>query len=316
MKHLKLIIPGFILSVFLFTACNMDENVLPENKGRINVHLTDSPFPINLINSTLVTIDKVEIRKRLETDLNGSSDTFIVLSEEEMQINLLELTNGITEEIASADLEPGTYDLIRLHVVDATVLLNDGTTFDLKVPSGYTSGLKIKINPAIYLGEGQTSDVLLDFDVSKSFVVKGKIGGHINGFNFKPVVRAVYMGAAGRIEGNVSDTTGIVLENAMVKVLNPDDEMENAGNDELEESGDDNNLENNENDNNHIVSSFTDVAGNYKLIGLPEGTYSVVCELEGYENDTIKDVTVTAGNATTVNFQLEKKAETVASVFN
>lgn len=310
MKHLKLVIPGFILSVFLFAGCNMDENVLPENKGRINVHLTDSPFPIKLINSALVTIDKVEIRKRLETDLNGTSDTFIVLSEEEMQINLLELTNGITEEIATADLEPGTYDQIRLHVVDATILLNDGTTFDLKVPSGYTSGLKIKIKPAIYLGEGQTSDVLLDFDVSKSFVVKGKIGGHINGFNFKPVVRAVYMGAAGRIEGNVSDITGTVLENAMVKALKPDDEMENESNDGLEESDDE------ENDDSHIVSSFSDVAGNYKLIGLPEGIYSVVCELEGYENDTIKDVTVTAGNATTVNFQLEKKTETVASVFN
>lgn len=286
MKQLGLILAGFILSTLAFVSCNNDENIPQGTKGRINVHLTDSPYPIGLIESAFVTIDKVEIRKHSESNPGEDADSFIVISEVEMQIDLLELTNGITEQIATIDLEAGSYNEMRLHVVDATVVLADGTEYDLKVPSGSSSGLKIKFDPAIQVLEGQTSDVLLDFDVSRSFVVKGNVSTQINGFNFKPVVRGAFLGLAGRVEGNVSDTIGNPLENTMVKLWVPGEG----------EAGDDN-LQ---------VSSFTDIDGKYKLIGVPSGTYSVSCELEGYIGDTINNITVTSGKSTSLNFILEK----------
>jgi len=284
MRKLKIFIVGILASSMAFVSCNNEENIsIEEGKGRINVLLTDAPYPIELISNTYVTIDKVEIRKKTEAEMDEEKDSFIVLSEENMVIDLLELTNGITEEIAAAELEAGYYDMIRLHVVDATVVLTDGSEFDLKVPSGSSSGLKIKIQPEIHLEEGQTSDVLLDFDVSRSFVVKGPLD-NINGFNFKPVVRGVYMGAAGRIEGNVTDTLATPLEDAMIKAWMPGET---------------------EGDSLDYVSSFTDELGDYKMIGLKEGTYTVVCEMEGYENDTLKNVTVTAGEAVSADFELK-----------
>ena len=144
MRKLKTLIAGLLVGSLIFVSCNNEDNISMDGKGRINIHLTDSPFPINLISNTYVTIEKVEIRKKAEAEMSESSDTFIVLSEENMVIDLLELTNGITEEIASAELEAGYYDMIRLHVVDATVVLKDGSEFDLKVPSGSTSGLNVK----------------------------------------------------------------------------------------------------------------------------------------------------------------------------
>ena len=181
--------------------------------------------------------------------------------------------------------------MVRLHVVDATVELKDGSTFDLKVPSGSSSGIKVLINPSIYLTEGQTYDVLLDFDVSKSFVLKGNLN-HIVGFNFKPVIRGVFMGAAGRIEGNVKDTAGVNLENVMVKTwLSTDSQEMDSTN------------------NTQIISSFTDLNGDYKLIGLPGGMYTVICSLDGYKNDTVNDVSVTVGNSTTVDFSLEEMTD-------
>ncbi|MBN2635417.1 MAG: DUF4382 domain-containing protein, partial [Prolixibacteraceae bacterium] len=282
MRKLKILIVGLLVSSLAFVSCTNEENIsIEEGKGRINVLLTDAPYPIELISNTYVTIDKVEIRKKTEAEMDEEKDSFIVLNEENMVIDLLELTNGITEEIAAAELEAGYYDMIRLHVVDATVVLNDGSEFDLKVPSGSSSGLKIKIQPEIHLEEGQTSDVLLDFDVSRSFVVKGPID-NINGFNFKPVVRGVYMGAAGRIEGNVTDTLATPLEDAMIKAWMPGET---------------------EGDSLDYVSSFTDELGDYKIIGLKEGTYTVVCEMEGYENDTLKDVIVTAGESVSADFE-------------
>lgn len=292
MKQLGLIFTGVFLSIFLLVSCNDDENSPQGTRGRINVHLTDSPYPIDLIKSAFVTIDKVEIRQHLESSQGENEDSFIVISEAEMEIDLLKLTNGITEQIASVDLEAGTYNQIRLHVVDATIVLNDGTEFDLKVPSGESSGLKIKFDPEIQITEGQTSDVLLDFDVSRSFVVKGNIGSKIIGFNFKPVVRGAFLGLAGRVEGNVADTLGIPLENAMVKLWIPADESTNIV------ETDDETFE---------VSSFTSADGKFKLIGIPSGTYSLSCEIEGYIGDTINNITVASGQSTSINFKLKEE---------
>ncbi len=294
MKHLKLFITAIILSVFAFYGCNQEEISL-ENKGRLNVYITDAPFPIDLVGSTVVTIDAVEIRKKVEFEGEEDDSSFIMLAEGLMEINLLELTNGVTELLATANLDVGTYDEIRLHVVDATVTLKDGSEYNLKIPSGTSSGLKVKVQPAITIDEGQTSDVLLDFDLNKSFVVKGNLGGKIGGFIFKPVVRGVYMGAAGRIEGNVSDTIGNPIENAWVKLWDP--ELDDDG--ELTEFDDDS----------LVISTFTDSQGNFKLIGLLPGTYVLTTEVAGYKNGLIEDISVTAGNVTTATFQLEVENE-------
>lgn len=280
-----------VSTILILTGCNNDENDIPAGKSRLNILLTDSPFPIDLVSKTMVTIDKVEIRQKMESSMNAEDDSFVVLSNQEMQVDLLELTNGVTEEIASSDLEAGNYDMIRLHIVDATVELKDGSTFDLKIPSGSSSGLKIKIDPEINLSEGQTYDVLLDFDVSRSFVAKGNISGVINGFNFKPVIRGVFLGAAGRIEGNVNNSASVDIENAMVKAWLTEEGVE------INDSSI------------HIISSFTDLHGDYKLIGLPAGTYNVICSSEGYQNDTLNDVSVTAGNATKIDFHLVPDSE-------
>lgn len=282
MKRIGLVLSTIVLGIILMVACNDEDSMsIPEGKGKVNIYLTDAPFPIDLISKTYVTIDKVEIRKQ-ETDSAGSE--FIVLTEEPMEIDLLTLSNGVTELLASVDLEAGTYDKIRMHVTDSKVVMKDDTEFALKIPSGSSSGLKIKIEPALEIGSGQTADVLLDFDVSKSFVAKGNMqNGHFNGFNFKPVVRCVMLGRAGRIEGTIIDTANVAVENASVKVWMPHEGMET---DSL------------------ITSSFSDEAGKYKIIGLLTGTYYLTTEAEGFEADTVWNVGVTEGNSTVVDIQL------------
>lgn len=294
MKHLKLFAGLLILSVITLASCNKEDNLIPGGKGRLNVYLTDAPFPIGLVENAYVTIDRIEVRQRIETDGGDDEGSFIVIAQEVMEFDILQLTNGITAHLGTIDLEPGYYDRIRLRVVDAKVVLTDGTVHDLKVPSGSTSGLKIKIKPEIHIGEGQTSDVLLDFDISKSFVARGNIkNGKIQGFIFKPVVRGIYMGAAGRIQGRVTDGDGQPLENAWVKLLVPVSETDS----ETEEGGEDNVL----------VSAYTDASGNYKLIGLPEGVFSMECELEGFESLITEGIEVTPGILTTVNFTLNEE---------
>jgi len=283
MKRIGFVLITIVLGTLLMFSCSKnDTGTMPgEGNGTVNIYLTDAPFPINLVSKTIVTIDKVEIRKQ-ETD--SAEASFIVLTEDPIEIDLLTLSNGITEQLASVELEAGTYDMIRMHVSDSKIVLNDETQFDLKIPSGSSSGLKIKIDPAIEISDGQTADVLLDFDVSKSFVVKGNWkGGKIKGFNFKPVVRCVLLGRAGRIEGTVRDTASVTLENAAVKVWLPSDEMEA---DSL------------------ISTSFTNPEGKYQFIGILAGEYYMTTELDSFTTDTVFNVNVIEGESTIVDFEL------------
>lgn len=282
MKKLGIILTFIVLGIIIFNACTKENEITTsQTKSKLTVYLTDAPFPIDLVSKTIVNIDKIEIRKQAADSSNAE---FIVLSEDPIQVDLLSLSNGLTEQLASVELDSGRYDMIRMHVTDSKVILKDNTEFDLKVPSGSSSGLKVKIDPSIEVSSGQIIDVLLDFDVSKSFVAKGNWkGGKLNGFNFKPVVRGILLGMAGQIEGTVTDTTGTALEKAAVKVWLPTNETEN---DSL------------------ITSSFTDSDGKYKIIGILSGTYYLTTELDSFQTDTVWNVNVTQGQSTTVDVQL------------
>ena len=267
-----------------------------EGTGTLSVQLTDAPFPYELVAEANVTVYKVEARQ-VENDDDSSDDTddssdddsnddnypYITLMEEEMDVNLLELTNGLTQQLAEIDVPAGSYDLIRIYVKGVNVILTDGTVFDLKVPSGDASGVKVFIDPALTVTSGLSSDLLLDFDVSRSFVPKGNIStpAGVNGFNFKPVIKASNLSTAGTLSGNVGtveEEVAIALEGAQISVFAADTLN---------------------------TTSFSDVDGNYAILGLEAGMYEVVAELDGYLVSDTLDIQIDAANITTQDFVLE-----------
>lgn len=285
---IKLLSTFIILVSLFFSGCSEDLST-EDGMGRLTVHLTDAPFPYDLISEANVTIFKVEARYKgdsMEGDENMEDDvnSFIVLMEEEKNFNLLNLTNGTTETLADIDVPAGSYDLIRIYVKGVNVVLTDGSTFDLKVPSGEQTGIKVFIKPSIEVSGELSSDLLLDFDVGRSFIPKGNsknIDG-INGFNFKPVIKACNMSFAGTISGLVStmmDDEIIGLENATVSVL---------------EKG---TLD-------PIMTASTNEDGNYTIMSLDAGSYDVMVELEGYETQTKEEITIVAGNKIIQDFDL------------
>tara|TARA_E500000318_G_scaffold110416_1_gene125791 strand:+ start:889 stop:1836 length:948 start_codon:yes stop_codon:yes gene_type:complete len=271
-----------------------------EGTGTLSVQLTDAPFPYELVAEANVTIYKVEARQvdnddDSDDDMNddSSDDTddssdddnypFITLMEDEIDVNLLELTNGLTQQLAEIDVPAGSYDLIRVYVKGVNVVLTDGTVYDLKVPSGDASGIKVFVDPAISVTSGLSSDLLLDFDVSKSFVAKGNLNtpAGLNGFNFKPVIKASNLSTAGTLSGNIStveEEVAVALEGAQISVFAADTLN---------------------------TTSFSDVDGNYAILGLDAGMYEVVAELDGYLVSDTLDVQIDAANTTTQDFILE-----------
>ena len=125
--------------------------------------------------------------------------------------------------------------------------------------------------------------MLLDFDVSKSFVAKGNLNtpAGLNGFNFKPVIKASNSSTAGTLSGNVStveEEVAVALEGAQISVFAADTLN---------------------------TTSFSDVDGNYAILGLEAGMYEVVAELDGYLVSDTLDVQIDAANISTQDFILE-----------
>lgn len=230
--------------------CDSDNNGAT---GTVRVHLTDAPYAFDLIASAEVTIDRVEAR--VQSDAEGG---FHVLSVTPRTVNLLELRNGVTDVLVEAEVPVGTIDQLRLRIAAAHVVLTDGREFELDVPSGDTSGLKVFPEPGIVVAGDITSELLLDFDVSQSFrpiPAAPQQADDIDHFQFHPTLRVANLSATGTLSGTVMSNAGTALEtsddyavaNATVEVMVGDD----------------------------TVTSVTDEGGEFRILGIPPGVYTV-----------------------------------------
>jgi uncharacterized surface anchored protein len=292
------------LGIFLmvFTGCS-DSEATEVGVGRLTIQLTDAPFPLDLISEANVTIYKIEARQKGDTENDLSMEdegtmedesedmhdgnAIVVLMEEDITINLLYLTNGVTESLVDREILAGTYDQLRVYAKGINVVMNDeeGTTYDLKVPSGEQSGIKIKIKPALTIAGGLSADLLLDFDVSRSFVPRGNIRdmSKFNGFIFKPVIKVSNLSTAGTLAGVVTDKEdGAALVGATITV---------SQNDEI------------------ITTSLTDDTGAYMIMGLDPGDYEVTAALDLYDTSTVGPIEIVVGNKTVLNFELSLTPE-------
>jgi hypothetical protein len=266
----------FLISaaVIMFSGCNKTA----DGPGKLVVKVTDDPFNISFVESATLTINKIEIRKSGQ----GENGQFIVLSSDTLTFDLMNLRNGVTQEVSNLEIPQGNYDLIRLYIDRASLKIKDQPVeYKIKVPSGSQTGIKLFISPSITIAGGLTSELLLDFDLSKSFVMRGNMdhAAGVNGFIFKPCIRVTNNSTAGRIEGQVADTAKIILENAKVWVKK--DTV--------------------------ISTAFTDATGHYTFIGVPSGTYSVYATKEYYDTVSYSDIRVISANRTVQDFILTKK---------
>lgn len=281
-RSYSLVALTLLLLVTLFSGCNdsglfggSDDNSSALKNGTIVVKITDAPFPIDIIKEANVVITKIQLFKSNEND----SVPFITLTDKPDTINLVNLRNGLTEELVKLEIPKGSYSRIRLYTGDASMVLTDGSKFSLKIPSGPQTGIKISIDSPIVVEGGLTAELLLDFDLEKSFNVQGNpdTPAGIKGFHFKPVLRAVNNTIAGRLVGVVKNDSAKVMENASVWLKK--DTV--------------------------LSSAFTKADGSYALIGIPVGTYSAFATKTGYDTVSVANVKINGASQTTLNFTLK-----------
>lgn len=258
-----------LMLILSLVSCNESKTDGVAGTGTIRILATDAPFGFESVESAEITINHIQVRQ--------ASGNKITVSDDEMTLDLLQLRNGLVETLADIEIPGGVYDEILLIIQSAKVKMKDGREFPLKVPSGSTSGLKVFVSPDIMVSTGLSSDVLLDFDLSRSFVPQSS-GENITGFTFKPVIRAVNLSTAGTISGEVTNVTDeSAVANATVTI---------SQNGEV------------------IASALTDSEGFFKILGVPAGTYNVKVEKTGFGSMAIEAVSVSEGNEVTADMIL------------
>ncbi|HJW72420.1 MAG TPA: DUF4382 domain-containing protein [Geothrix sp.] len=234
-----------VLGTALFLACSGSSNSSTGTSGSMNVHLVDGP--ISGYQEINVHIQSVEI---------SSGSGWITLGTPDKTYNLLSLTGGMSETLASgATLPAGHYGQMRLILgAGNTVKLADGSVMDLTVPSGLQTGIKLVVS--FDVAAGTTSDVWIDFDAAHSIqVVQAGASGR---YLLRPTVRAFDRTVTGSIHGTMTDSaTAAVLPGAVVYA----ETLDGSGNAAI------------------VRSTVTDANGAYTLDLLPVGSsYFVVSQ--------------------------------------
>ncbi len=108
MKKITFLIAAAVL---IISGCNKTGAPGNSGHGKLVVKVTDDPFNINFVESATITINKIEIGNA------GTNDTsaFTVLSKDTTTFDLMQLRNGITQELINLDIPQGNYDMVRLY---------------------------------------------------------------------------------------------------------------------------------------------------------------------------------------------------------
>jgi hypothetical protein len=251
-KTLRYIITSIFGLLLFIAGCS----TTPDSEmGKLEVRLVDAP--IDNATEVNVIVNSVQVN-------NAETDTgWVTINEPNQTYNLLDLTNGAYAVLGEAELEPGTYEQIRL-ILDSegnNIVFEDGTTESLFVPSGAQTGVKLNVNAEIEAGFTYT--LILDFNASKSVVKAGRSGKYL----LKPVIRASNQATTGIIAGTVLPAEARSEVHAI------------AGEDTL-------------------TTTFADeVDGTFQLLGLDEGNYTVAFDPreDGYFDKDTTGVEVVIG---------------------
>jgi len=235
----------FACAVLLGLAgCSKDSSSETANSSKLEVRLIDGPGDFRRV---VLDVRQVEVHLKEEKDLDG----WQMLSFTPQAVNVLDYVNGRSALLVSEDFAPGDLKEIRLILgPNSYVVGRDGQQYDLKTPSGQTSGVKLKLEKATLVAR-QTYQLVLDFDVAKSVVERGnwKPGNDKKErYLLKPVIRVVAQDVRGGLRGTVNPAAALphVLAIRTTGLFAPD-----------------------------TVSTWADASGAYLINGLAAGTYRV-----------------------------------------
>ncbi len=261
----------------LFASISLMSCKKDDDKGSVAVKMTDGPFPYEFVVEANLTVAKVELR-------NKDTGDYVVVHDHNATVNIAQYRNGATVEIANQEIPNGTYDKVKVTISGAEVKLNNNQSYQAEFAGNQT--IEVPIYPELTVDNAGEDQLLLDVDLSDSFSFSGNFMGWITSVaqitgisNFTADIRASNLSQTGSISGTVISANGPVA-NAEVSVT-----YDYTGDGTPDQ-----------------VVAVTDANGSFKIIGLPQGNYTVKVQTEN--NLTTENCSVSVSHQTNVNVVL------------
>ena len=280
-----------LLFGFSLAACGGGGSSDGGGTGTLSTSLTDSST--DEYQAVYVTIARVDVHH----DGDGSWET---VAEPNKTYNLLELVNGVREDLGIATLPSGHYTQMRLiigetpeengmnmlsmHHPHANYLIDSADMpHEMKVPSGTNTGLKI-VN-GFDINANETTELILDFDAMRSIVETG------NGkYLLKPTVKVLNTVNHAIVNGLVTPVLlPIATEDSFESAFVTAQIIDPANNDAKDQVS-------------IAAGTLTNENGEYALF-LSPGPYNLVASQNGYPANCTA-VTLPLDSVTTVDFDL------------
>jgi hypothetical protein len=256
--------------------------------GTMSVSATDAPLDVAQVTEATIRVDKI----RVHPDADAEDGFITNYDGAPIEMNLLELHNGLKQELVTAEVPAAEYRQVRLHVESAHLRLVNGNVYDtddgsLHLTSQDTSGFKIFIDPPVVVSSGFSTEMLLDVDLSKTFEpVPNDDPLNASTYSLHPVIHVANLSTSGEIQGVVTTDDGqgglMPVEAATVSIM-PPGETDPA---------------------NSIASTASGADGAYAVLGIPGGTYDVLATKDALEGH-VNGVTVFVGSVTVADVTLQ-----------
>ena len=203
------------------------ENMNSTESATMQISLVDDPATYEAV---LIDVRGVEYKLESEDEEEEGDDDndgriadddedgeWVTVEVEPTVYDILTLQNGTKAILADIDIEAGELKEVRLILGENNQVVVDGDTLDMTVPSGSTSGLKVKIDGDIEAGADY--EMIIDFEASKSIVHTGS-----DKYILKPVVR-VYLNGVDEPEfGAISGVVAPDSVSSVVYVINDNED--------------------------------------------------------------------------------------------
>lgn len=284
-------LPPLLLAVAaLLAACSDNDSSPgdPEGSGTLSIQATDAPFAHHLVEEALIHVDEV----RVHTSAAAEAGFHTLYQGAPLELDLLELRDGVTTSLGSAPLPAGEYRQVRLRVASASLRLVNGNVYStdagtLHLTSQGTSGFKVFVDPPLVLGAGEERTLLLDFDLSKTFLpIPANDPGNATTYHLQPVIRAAALTGGGTLKGIVISSQpgpdATPVDKATVLVLPPTETDPQQS----------------------VAATGTVLDGGFTVLALPAGSYDVRATF-GELSAAAPSVEIVAGETTVVELHLQ-----------
>ena len=236
--------------------------------GRLGLSLADAST--DLYRAIYVSVAEVQVHFG-----EDPADMWTTVASPAKTYDLLSLVNGARESLGLADLSPGHYTQMRLilddlpddslnilsqaHPYAQYVIDTSDQYHEMKVPSGLQSG--VKIVQGFDINENSTTELILDFDASRSVVVAGRSGNYL----LMPAIQILDLTLAAVVSGTVTNAADqTALESALVSAQSYDAAASDPKDQVVVRA-----------------STVSDLAGGYKIF-VGGGTYGLVAAKDGF----------------------------------